>query len=124
VVATPPVSAPGPTSPTSSTTTPQAISGGDLLLADAPAYVIAAFHCIAYKHESGGNPTAVNPSSGDGGLYQFNPGTWQAVLERAGITGYPPRAEEATVAQQDTGAYEAWLQDGFQPWTGDGDCWT
>jgi Transglycosylase-like domain len=93
------------------------------LLLTAPAYVQAAFHCIAYGHESGGNPTAVNPSSGDSGLYQFATGTWQAVIARAGGVGFPSRALYATVAQQDTVAFWAWQQDGFSPWTGDNECW-
>lgn len=95
----------------------------DLLVTQAPAYVQAAFHCIAYDHESGGDPTAVNASSGDGGLYQFNVGTWNAVLSRANIVDFPHYAQDATVAEQDTGAYEAWLQDGFSPWNGDNACW-
>jgi muramidase (phage lysozyme) len=85
--------------------------------------VVAAFHCIAYDHESGGDPTAVNSSSGDSGLYQFATETWQAVIARAGLVDYPSRALYASVAQQDTVAYEAWLQDGFSPWNGDNECW-
>jgi hypothetical protein len=119
VVSSPPVSP--PTSPPV-TSPPPVVSSGDLLLS-APAYVQAAFSCIA-GIESNHEPGVVNSSSGDGGLYQFNPGTWQAVLARAGISGYPPRAEEATVAQQDTGAFVAWQQDGFGPWTGDNRCWS
>lgn len=111
----------GPTVPTTTTTQPPAPSAasGDLLLADAPAYVVAAFHCIAYEHESGGDPTAVNPSSGDSGLYQFNVGTWLA----NGGGQFASQALYATVAQQDTVAYWTWRNDGFQPWDGDNDCW-
>ena len=83
----------------------------------------AVFHCIAYEHESGGDPTAVNPTSGDSGLYQFAAGTWQAVIERAHGVGFPAQALDATVAQQDTVAYWAWQQDGFNPWNGDNACW-
>lgn len=95
----------------------------DLLVDDAPAYVQQAFYCIAYDHESGGDPTAVNPSSGDGGLYQFNPTTWANVIATAGGSGFPSLAQDASVAQQDTVAYWAWQQAGFGPWAGDDECW-
>ena len=88
-----------------------------------------AFYCIANTAnghgESGGDPTAVNPTSGDGGLYQFNSGTWESVIAAAGAgsDGFPAYAQDATVAEQDTVAYWAWEQDGFSPWTGDDECW-
>jgi Transglycosylase-like domain len=110
----------GPTAPATTTTTPPADSGVDQLLADAPGYVVAAFHCIAYGHESGGDPTAVNPSSGDSGLYQFATGTWLA----NGGGQFASRALYASVAEQDTVAYWTWQHDGFQPWTGDDECWS
>jgi Transglycosylase-like domain len=114
----------GSTSRTSTTTASPAPSeaspsGVDQLLADAPAYVIAAFHCIAYGHESGGDPTAENSSSGDSGLYQFNDGTWAA----NGGAQFGPKAMDAPVWAQDTVAYWTWQHDGFQPWTGDNSCW-
>ncbi len=43
--------------------------------------------------ESGGRPDAVDPSGTYGGLYQFDPGTWQAL----GGTG---RAQDAPAAEQ------------------------
>lgn len=112
----------GSTSPTSTTTPPPVTSGGsgvDQLLTDAPAYVVNAFHCIAYGHESGGNPTAINPTSGDSGLYQFNVNTWLG----NGGGQFAPQAYEAPVWAQDTVAYWTWQHDGFQPWTGDNSCW-
>jgi len=121
-VTAPPVSLPPAepsTPPTTTSSPPPAVSSGDLLLADAPAYVIAAFHCIAYEHESGGNPEAVNPESGDSGLYQFATETWDA----NGGGQFASRALYATVAQQDTVAYWTWQHSGFQPWDGDQSCW-
>lgn len=113
----------GSTSQTSTTTptpAPSAASPGvDQLLADAPAYVVNAFHCIAYGHESGGDPSAINPSSGDSGLYQFNIHTWQA----NGGGQFAPEAYEAPVWAQDTVAYWTWQHAGFSPWTGDNSCW-
>lgn len=109
--ATSPATTPTPTAPSS--------SGQDLLLADAPAYVVAAFHCIAYGHESGGNPEAENSSSGDSGLYQFNDGTWAA----NGGGQFASKAMYASVAEQDTVAYWTWQRSGFSPWDGDNSCW-
>ena len=109
------------TAPSTATTyqpTPSA-PGQDQLLADAPAYVVNAFHCIAYGHESGGDPTAINPSSGDSGLYQFNVNTWLA----NGGGQFAPQAYEAPVWAQDTVAYWTWQHDGFSPWNGDNSCW-
>jgi hypothetical protein len=102
----------------SGATSPSA-PGTDLLLTEAPAYVVAAFHCIAYGHESGGNPTAVNPTSGAGGLYQFMDGTWLG----NGGGQFAPNAESAPVWAQDTVAFWTWQHDGFSPWTGDNACW-
>lgn len=110
----------GATSPTTTTTNAPAGSGVDQLLAYAPAYVINAFHCIAYTYESGGNPSAVNPSSGDGGLYQFAVGTWLG----NGGGQFAPAAQDAPVWAQDTVAYWTWQHDGFSPWTGDNSCWS
>ena len=46
---------------------------------------MSAFQTCVIQRESGGNPSAVNPSSGAGGLYQFLPSTWQAL----GHSGLP-----------------------------------
>lgn len=90
---------------------------GDQLEADAPGYVQSIFACIE-GIESNGDPTAVNPSSGDGGLYQFNVGTWLA----NGGGQFASAAQYASVAAQDTVAYWTWKADGFAPWTGDNRC--
>jgi len=58
-----------------------------------PDYVVA--------RESGGSYTAVNPSSGAGGRYQFLESTWRAV----GGTGLP---QDASPAEQDMRAAMLW----------------
>ena len=47
--------------------------------------------CVIAR-ESGGNPYAVNPSSGAGGLFQFQPSTWASL----GYYGAPQDASLAT----------------------------
>ena len=55
----------------------------------------SAFEACVIQRESGGNPTAVNPSSGAAGLYQFLPSTW------AGFDGYATASlAPASVQQQ------------------------
>ena len=60
--------------------------------------------------ESGGNYSAVNPSSGAGGAYQILPSTWQAY----GGTGLP---QDAPPAEQDRIAAEIYAQQGPSAWT-------
>lgn len=95
----------------------------DLLLTQAPSWVQQVFHCIAFNAnghgESGGNPTIVNPSSGAGGLYQFLPSSWIGY----GGGQFASLPEDAPVWAQDTVAYWAWQQSGFNPWQGDNSCW-
>jgi len=86
--------------------------------AGVPAYVVSAFECIATR-ESNNEPTVINSSSGDSGLYQFAVGTWLAF----GGGQYAPQAYLATPAQQTAVAYAAWQQAGFSPWNGDNYCW-
>jgi hypothetical protein len=68
--------------------------------------------CII-QHESGGNPRAVNASSGAGGLFQFLPSSWSLY----GGTGLP---QNATVQEQWRIANNAYARSGFSPWRGDG----
>jgi hypothetical protein len=68
--------------------------------------------CII-SHESGGDPGAVNSSSGAGGLFQFLPSTWQA----NGGSGLP---ENASVSEQWAIAEATQARDGWSPWVGDG----
>jgi hypothetical protein len=98
--------------------------GGSGAFAALPAAVQAAFACIAGPNqrgsgESGGDPTAVNPSSGAGGLYQFLASTW---LSNGGAQ-FAPTAEQASAADQDTVAAWTYASDGFWPWQGDNHCW-
>jgi septal ring factor EnvC (AmiA/AmiB activator) len=59
--------------------------------------------------ESGGNYSALNPSSGAGGAYQIIPSTWEAY----GGEGAP---HEAPKAEQDRIAAEIWADSGPSAW--------
>lgn len=59
--------------------------------------------------ESGGNYSALNPSSGAGGAYQILPSTWEAY----GGKGVP---HEAPKAEQDRIAAEIWADSGPSAW--------
>lgn len=59
--------------------------------------------------ESGGNYSALNPSSGAGGAYQILPSTWQLY----GGQGAP---HEAPKAEQDRIAAEIWADSGGSAW--------
>jgi peptidoglycan hydrolase CwlO-like protein len=59
--------------------------------------------------ESGGNYSALNPSSGAGGAYQILPSTW----ELYGGNGLP---NEASKAEQDRIAAEIWADSGPSAW--------
>jgi septal ring factor EnvC (AmiA/AmiB activator) len=59
--------------------------------------------------ESGGNYSALNPSSGAGGAYQIMPSTW----ELYGGEGAP---HEAPKSEQDQIAAEIWADSGSSPW--------
>ncbi len=59
--------------------------------------------------ESGGNYSALNPSSGAGGAYQILPSTW----EMYGGRGAP---HEASKAEQDRIAAEIWADSGASAW--------
>jgi hypothetical protein len=60
--------------------------------------------------ESGGNPSAVNPVSGAGGLYQFLPSTWAAL----GHSGLP---QNASVAEQNQAFQQEYAQSGTSAWS-------
>jgi septal ring factor EnvC (AmiA/AmiB activator) len=66
-----------------------------------PAYIVMC--------ESGGNYSAVNPSSGAGGAYQILPSTW----ELYGGEGEPQNAPKA---EQDRIAAEIWADSGSSAW--------
>jgi resuscitation-promoting factor RpfC len=88
-----------------------------------PAYVPAAapvqssysagsgsFQQCVIQRESGGNASAVNASSGAGGLYGFLPSTWQAL----GHSGLP---ENASVAEQNQAFQQEYAQSGGSAWS-------
>lgn len=87
-------------------------------MASLPPNVQAAFHCIM-SHESGGDPGAVNSSSGAGGLYQFLPSSWIAY----GGGQFASLPNLASAVQQDQIAFNAYQQSGFSPWEGNNSCW-
>ncbi len=71
--------------------------------------------CCVMMRESRGNPTAVNPSSGASGKWQFMSGTW------ANYKGYPTAAA-APEAVQDERAAQIWAGGaGASHWGGG--CW-
>jgi hypothetical protein len=94
--------APTSTAPSTATTSQPTPSGSNGTI----------WACII-SHESRGDPTAVNASSGAGGLFQFEPATWLA----NGGTGLP---EDASVATQWAIATATQARDGWSPWIGDG----
>lgn len=71
------------------------------------------FEACVISHESGGNPRAVNPVSGAGGLYGFLPSTWASI----GFRGLP---ENASVATQHRAFERLYAMQGTAPWRGDG----
>ena len=68
------------------------------------------FQSCVITRESGGNPSAVNASSGAGGLYGFLPSTWQAL----GHSGLP---ENASVAEQNQAFAQEYAQSGGSAWS-------
>jgi hypothetical protein len=68
------------------------------------------FQACVIARESGGNASAVNASSGAGGLYGFLPSTWQAL----GHSGLP---ENASVAEQNQAFQQEYAQSGSSAWS-------
>lgn len=104
----PPAPAPAPAAdpaPAPASAPPPAATGTVTAASGYEACVISA--------ESGGNPSAVNPSSGAGGLYQFLPSTWAGL----GYSGLPQDASPATQQQAFDTLY---AQSGSAPWSSDG----
>lgn len=71
------------------------------------------FQSCVLSRESGGNYSAVNPSSGAGGAYQFLPSTWASL-------GMPGSPQDASPAQQDQAFQQLYAQQGSAPWASDG----
>ena len=68
------------------------------------------FEQCVIQRESGGDPSAVNGSSGAGGLYGFLPSTWASL----GFSGLPQNASAAT---QQQAFQKAYAQSGSAPWS-------
>jgi LysM repeat protein len=68
------------------------------------------FQSCVIQAESGGNASAVNASSGAGGLYGFLPSTWQGL----GFSGAP---QNASVAQQNAAFAKEYAQSGSAAWS-------
>jgi peptidoglycan hydrolase CwlO-like protein len=77
----------------------------------APAYLGGPYAIPTYivMCESGGNYSALNPSSGAGGAYQILPSTWRAY----GGQGLP---HQASKAEQDRIAAQIWADSGPSAW--------
>jgi LysM repeat protein len=67
------------------------------------------FQSCVIEAESGGNPSAVNPATGAGGLYGFLPSTWQAL----GFSGLP---ENAPVSEQNAAFAKQYAESGTSAW--------
>ncbi len=100
-----PPPAPAPSAPTSTAPVATAPSVAAASFSGAP----GSFQACVIARESGGNPSAVNPASGAGGLYQFLPSTWAAL----GFSGLP---EDASVATQNAAFEKAYAESGTNPW--------
>jgi len=68
------------------------------------------FQSCVIQRESGGNASAVNASSGAGGLYGFLPSTWQSL----GFSGLP---ENASVSEQNAAFAKEYAQSGGAAWS-------
>jgi len=71
------------------------------------------FRACVIARESGGNPRAVNPSSGAGGLYQFLPSTWASL---GYASSYPGGAQTAPVSVQNAAFARLYAESGTSPW--------
>jgi hypothetical protein len=74
---------------------------------------MGAFESCVISRESGGNPHAVNPASGAGGLFQFLPSTWAGLGFAA---GYPGGAQTAPVGVQESAFAKLYAEAGPSPW--------
>lgn len=68
--------------------------------------------------ESGGNPTAQNPTSSASGLFQFIDSTW------ASLGGSTAHAKDAPVAEQYAIANRQYAISGFTAWNASRSCWS
>jgi nucleoid-associated protein YgaU len=80
---------------------------------------MSAFESCVISRESGGNPQAVNASSGAGGLYQFLPSTWASL---GYASSYPGGAQTAPVSVQKAAFAKLYAQAGTSPWSPSDGC--
>lgn len=73
------------------------------------------YESCVISRESGGNPHAVNSSSGAGGLFQFLPSTWSSL-------GYSGRPQDAPVSVQRQAFQKLYAQAGTSPWSPSDGC--
>ena len=99
-----PVAVPAATSGTSTSAAPVQQSSATYAGAS------GSFQSCVIQRESGGNASAVNASSGAGGLYGFLPSTWQSL----GFSGLP---QNASVAQQNAAFAKEYAQSGSAAWS-------
>jgi peptidoglycan hydrolase-like protein with peptidoglycan-binding domain len=95
----PPASTPSTAADTGSSSTADSAGSGGYSI---PSQIV--------QCESGGNYSAVNPSSGAGGAYQILPSTWQAY----GGQGLP---QDASPAEQSRIASEIYARQGSSAWS-------
>jgi len=74
---------------------------------------LGGFESCVIAHESGGNPRAVNATSGAGGLYQFLPSTWASL---GFASAYPGGAQTAPVSVQRAAFAKLYAEAGTSPW--------
>ena len=106
---------PGQVAVRASRSAPAAPGGGPTQTVQSTIYSTAggSFAGCVVTRESGGNPRAVNPSSGAGGLFQFLPSTWASL-------GYSGAPQNASVATQYAAFQKLYAEMGRSPWASDG----
>ena len=106
---------PGHAAVRASWSAPAARGGGPAQTVRSTVYSTAggSFAGCVIARESGGNPYAVNPSSGAGGLFQFLPSTWASL-------GYSGAPQDASVATQYAAFEKLYAEMGRSPWASDG----
>ncbi|HXF21269.1 MAG TPA: transglycosylase family protein [Streptosporangiaceae bacterium] len=102
-----PAPAPAAAAPSSSTAAP---ASAPVQSTSSYSGAPGSFQSCVISAESGGNPNAVNPSSGAGGLYQFLPSTWHAL-------GYSGSPQDAPVSVQNEAFAKQYAQSGGSAWS-------
>lgn len=90
-----------------------AVAATCTLTVTAASAATGSYQSCVIARESGGNPRAVNPVSGAGGLYQFIPSTWHSL-------GYGGLPENASVAVQTQAFERLYAEVGRSAWSSDG----